>query len=258
MKTSSYVQNFLEKTRNNNNRTQMNLTGRRDSGFSNYTGPSAFRQFTGRPGGYFAATGAPGAAAAPAPQPMATPSHPYVINVSNSSASAVPNFPLFNANALVYGGGGGTWTAGNYVLTNVTVSSGIGGVTYQTLVGQSQTQPFTIGSTAITAVVNNAQIQQTITVTTTDANGQSQSVPIIFLKDPYQNQTDILVNNTPFRIDGTTVLLINSVLPNAVFNLFLYPAQNLNPASQLMGAPELNTFANPGLIRVLPQATGAM
>ena len=139
----------------------------------------------------------------------------------------------------------------------VTVSSGLGGVTYQTLVAQSQTQPFTIGSTAITATVNSAQIQQTISVTTTDASGLTQGVPIIFLKDPYQNQTDIIVNNTPYRIDGTTAMTIASVLPNAVFSLFLYPAQNINPASQLMGNQTTQNFANPGLIRVLPTAVGS-
>ena len=249
----NYVQNYLQKVKRGNNANQMNMDGR----YANMSG--RHNQFTGGVMGnnYFNQTGG-AATAAPAAAPAATPSHPYVITVSNNTSSAVAAFPLFGANALVFGGGGGSWSGGNYTLSGVTVSSGLPNVTYQTLVSQSQTQPFTIGSTAITATTVDAQIQQTINVTTTDANGQSQSVPIIFLKDPYQNQTDIIVNNTPYRIDGTTAMNISSVLPNAVFNLFLYPAQNINPAQQLWGNATTNTYANPGLIRVLPTATGAM
>jgi len=225
----------------------MNFAG--DARYNNFVG----NQFTGARMPMLNATGA----ATATPSPATTPSHPYVIVVSNSSATAVANFSLFNANTSLYSAGF-TGNNGNYISGSITVSSGLSGVTYQTLVSQSQTQPFTIGSTAITAVVNNAQIQQNITVTTTDASGLTQGVPIIFLKDPYQNQTDILVNNTAYRIDGTTAMTIANILGNAVFNLYLYPAQNINPASQLMGAPTTQQFANPGLIRVLPTATGAM
>ena len=246
---SQFVQKYLSKTRESNNGSQLNMSGSR---YSNFVG----NNFTGNMRGlgavgYANATG-------PVPQaamPQATPSHPYLITVSNSVASNVANFPLFNANVSLYGG---KFANGNYTDQGVTVSSGLSGVSYQTLVAQSSTQPFTIGSTAITAITNNAQIQQAITVTTTDASGLTQGVPIIFLKDPYQNQQDILVNNTPYRIDPTTVMTIANVLPSAVFTLYLYPAQNINPASQLMGSPTTQNYANPGLIRVLPTATGAM
>ena len=241
---SSYVQNYLQKTRSANNASQMNFGG--NSRFNNFVGKTAGNHYMNATGN---GTTAPAQMA-----PQATPSHPYVINVSNSTSSAVPNFILFNGNTSIYATG---WTAGSYTQSGVTISSGLGNVVYQTLVSQSLTQPFTIGSTAITATVNAAQIQQTINVSTVDASGQSQAVPIIFLKDPYQNQTDIIVNNTPYRIDGTTALTISNVLPNAVFSLYLYPAQNINPSAQLWGNAAVNTYANPGLIRVLPTATGA-
>ena len=247
MRPSNFVQTYLQKTRNTNNRTQMNFSG--DARYNNFTGAAAGSR-------YFNATGATVAAApAAAPAPMATPSHPYVITISNGSASNVANFVLFNGNTSIYST---NFSNGNYVLSSVTVSSGLGNVTYQNLVSQSLTQPFTIGSTVVIASAVSAQIQQPINVTTTDASGLTQGVPIIFIKDPYQNQTDMLVNNTPYRIDGTTSMTIANVLPNAIFTLYLYPANNVNPASQLMGQDTTRAYANPGLIRVLPTATGAM
>ena len=243
---SQFVQKYLAKTRESNNANQLNFSG--NGRYSNFVG----NQFTGASIPRLNATGPAAPAAA---MPQATPSHPYLIVVSNSAASSVANFPLFNANTLLFGG---KFTAGNYVDQGITVSSGIGGVLYQTLVAQSITQPFTIGQTAITATTNNAQILQAINVTTTDASGLTQGVPIIFIKDPYQNQTDMIVNSTSYRIDGTTVMTIANVLPSAVFTLYLYPAQNINPASQLMGASTTQSFANPNLIRVLPSSTGVM
>ena len=243
---SNYVQNYLQKTRSANNANQMNFGG--NGRYNNFVGTTAGNH-------YMNATGN-GTTAPVQMAPQATPSHPYVINVSNSTSSAVANFTLFNGNTGLYSAGF-VGNAGTYIQSGVYVSSGLGNVTYQTLVSQSLTQPFTIGSTAITSVVNAAQIQQTINVSTVDASGQSQAVPIIFLKVPYQNLTDIIVNTTPYRIDGTTALTISNVLPNAVFSLYLYPAQNINPSAQLWGNAAVNTYANPGLIRVLPSATGA-
>ena len=249
MRTSKYVSQYLQATRNSNAANQMNFAGR-DSRYANMTGNMS--RFTGGNGSYFnaAGTAAPAAAAA---QPMATPSHPYAITVSNSNASTVSNFVLFNGNVTPPGSTG--WSGGNYSTGGVTVT-GIY-TTYQTLVSQSMTQPFTIGSTYVTAVNVNAQVQQSLTVNTTDASGLTQGVPIPFLKDPYQNQADTLVNNTPYRIDGTTSVTITALLAYAVAQYYFYPAQNINPASQLMGKDPNQYFQNPGLIRVLPVATGA-
>jgi len=249
MRTSKYVTSYLNQTRQSNAANQMNFTGR-DSRYANMTGSNMSR-FTGGAGSYFNAAGT--APAATAVAPAATPSHPYAITVSNSNASAVTNFILFNGNVTPPGSTG--WSGGNYSSGGVTVTGVY--TTYQTLVSQSMTQPFTIGSTYVSAINVNAQVQQALTVNTTDASGMTQGVPIPFLKDPYQNQPDTLVNNTPYRIDGTTSVTITTILPNAVVTYQFFPAQNINPASQFMGLDPNRYYQNPGLIRVLPVATGA-
>ena len=248
-RTSSYVQNYLTQTRKNNAANQMNFAGN-DSRYANMSG--GMRSFTGGNGSYFNAAGAAAPAAAMAP--AATPSHPYAITVSNSNASTQNNFQLFGGNTTPPGSTG--WSGGSYTSGGVTVSGVY--ASYQTLVSQSMTQPFTIGSTWVGVVSgSNAQVQQPLQVTTTDASGLTQGVPIPFRKDPYQNQSDILVNNTPYRIDGTTVVAITALLANTVVTYEFYPAQNINPASALMGQDTNRFYQNPGLIRVLPVATGA-
>ncbi len=238
MKPSKFVTDYLNRTQGRNNAHQMNFSG--DSRFSNYTGNN---------GRTFNATGPAMAPAAAAP--MVTPSHPYAITISNSSGSTVTNFALFGGNSAIYATG---WSGGSYTNGSITVTGLY--TSYQNLVSQSQTQPFTIGSTYVTAITNNAQIQQGITVTTTDASGRTAGIPIQFLKDPYQNQTDTLVNNQPYTIDGTTTIAVSQILPNAVFTMYFWPANNLNPASVLNGNNMQLNYQAPGLIRVLPTSTG--
>ena len=220
----------------------------KDDSYVNFTGANAGSK-------YFNATGANTAATGQGSTP-----HPYIITVSNSSASTFTNFVLFNGNSLVYQSLAqykisGFDNNGNYVTASgITVSSAISGVTYLQLVSQSITQPFNIATTVVTTAENGAaQLQQPITVTTTDASGVSQGKPVIFIKDPYQSQKYILVNNEPYSIDGTTTLAVN-IQPNAVFNLYFYPSANINPASQLGGQDTTLTYAPASLIRVLPVA----
>ena len=246
---SSYVRNYLNATRQHNAANQMNFSGN-DARYANMSGNMS--RFTGGNGSYFNAAGPAPVAAMQAP--MTTPSHPYAVTVSNSNASTVSNFVLFNGNATPPGSTG--WSGGNYTTGGVTVSGVY--ASYQSLVSQSMTQPFTVGSTWVGVVSgSNSQVQQPLSVTTTDASGMTQGVPIPFRKDPYQNQTDTLVNNTPWRMDGTTSVTITAILANTVVTYEFYPAQNINPASALMNQDTNRFYQNPGLIRVLPVATGA-
>lgn len=185
---------------------------------------------------------------------------PYVITINNTSRGAVDvnNFTIFNGNAIgnntqinpvnfPYG----NFTAnGNYTFNGVVVSSGIGGVSYQALVNQSQSQPFNVGTTVI--VANNdvvAQIQQSIISSTTDANGLTQGVPVPLLKDPFQSQKDMIVCDTPYQIDGTAALTITTVLAGANFSIYFYPSQNISPTNTLAGQSSLVDCKKPDLIR---------
>ena len=113
---------------------------------------------------------------------------------------------------------------------------------------------FCVGTSTIQAVKVQPQANIGIFVFAEekDINDVSKGVPIVWLKDPYRNQSAVLVNNTPYHLRGGGII-IPKVLPNAEFYLFLYPAQNINPASPLMGQG-IPFSGNPLLIRQLPTA----
>jgi len=112
----------------------------------------------------------------------------------------------------------------------------------------------TIGSIYVTAESVNAQVQQPVIVHTDDImRGAYHGVRIQMLKDPYQNQSDSVVNSTPFTLynnDGCVSGLIINVLPNAKVVYYLYTASTASTKSE-----EETNYAAPKLIRVLPMAT---
>ena len=208
--------------------------------FNNFTGSGAY--FTGN-GGYNGQDGSmSGGAQAPAAQ-----AQPYIITISNSTASQVNNFVIFNAWNYLYGQGG-TFTNGSLVPTNtgVTISGALSNVTYQYLLSQTNTIPFAVGATQIITTVNAAQVNQSMQVQSIDANGDAVSKQIIWAINPFQNQNGTIINNTQYRIDGSTSLTF-SVLPNAVFTLYFWPMQSVDQARSLTNSAPSQQFGNPGL-----------
>ncbi len=183
--------------------------------------------------------------------PESTSPTPFVINIRNATTNTIVDFPLFGANSTLYQYKNFFNANGNFILTGVIVTAPVPNTSYRAMVVQSQTQPFTIGKTVITGIDNLAQIQQSITVTTTDASGKTQGEPMYILKDPYQNQSDMVVSDTPYAIDGTALLTV-TILPLAEINVFFYPTNTLNPANLLVGVDQAVTLPTPKLIRVLP------
>ncbi len=60
---------------------------------------------------------------------------------------------------------------------------------------------YTIGSIFAMATTNSQSVSIPIIVHTDDyRKGHYYGARIIFLKDPYQNQTDVIVNNVPFSL----------------------------------------------------------
>jgi len=237
MKSSPFIQKYLRNVNNNANERMVNFTGR-DNNYANFTANER----------YFNADAAAPAQAAPAQQAPA-PSRPYIITVSNSSnVTTVSNFDILGAYQYLFSSGFNANT-GALTISGVTISSGLSNVTYQFLLQQSQQNPFTVGRTLIQSQVNSSQITQTINVTTTDASGLQAVSPLIPIIDPYQNQTNNLVVDMPFRIDGSTKLTFSQILPNSVFTVYLYPSVNINPSRDLTGSDAQRQYAAPGIIR---------
>ena len=211
----------------------------------NYSGGFApmRRNFVAQP----AFQNATGAAAMSSPGGAVKRSMPYIINITNGSTAAQSNVDVLGANQYLFNTG--LQANGDLVIGSITISSGVPNISYRDLLATSQTNPFTVGQTYISSQATPAQVQEVFTVTTKDPNGSLLQVPISPAIDPYQQQSGILVDDTPYRIDGNTKLTISQVLGSAVVQVRFFPADNINPGRALAGQPVGQSFADPGLIR---------
>ena len=137
----SYIKKYLENAKNFANEKYMNAIG-----FDYFAGGDQFFDADGE------GAVAPQAGGVPSMAAMRT-SQPYIITVSNASATSVSNFDVLGAYQYL---GGGTFTSGNQVVTGagyqITISSAISNVTYQEFLYQSMNSPFSVGLTYIESV----------------------------------------------------------------------------------------------------------
>lgn len=235
----SYIKQYLQNARNFANESYLNADGFVDDDTNYFTGNED----------YFSADGMPMAS----PQASVPTSQPYIITISNASATTVSNFDVLGAyqylqpNASV-----ASYNAnGDLVFVNgITILSGISNVTYQQFLYQSMNSPFSVGMTYIQSLSGSqAQITQPMTLNTRDANGNQALKTIVVTIDPYQQQTGVVAVKQLYRIDGYTKLTISTVLPSVVFQLQFYPADNINLARGLAGRPASRQFGNPRIVK---------
>jgi hypothetical protein len=174
-------------------------------------------------------------------------SQPYIVTITNTGTT-VANFDILGSFEKL---GSATFVAGNLVDGDVTISSGIPNVTYQQMLYQFQTTPFSIGLTYIQST-NASQLLEVISVNTRDANGNLAQKPLTPVVDPYQQQTTVLAMRQGYRIDGYTKLILASVLGSATVKLYFYPSDNINIARGLAGRSASREFASPGIVKAQP------
>jgi hypothetical protein len=174
-------------------------------------------------------------------------SQPYIVTITNTG-SAVANFDVLGSFEKL---GTSTFTNGNLVSGNVTISSGIPNVTYQQMLYQFQVTPFSIGLTYLQSS-SNSQLLEVISVNTRDANGNLAQKPLIPTIDPYQNQDTVLALRQGYRIDGYTKLIISQILASTTVKLYFYPSDNINIARSLAGRSANREFASPGIVKSQP------
>lgn len=229
----SYIKKYLQNARNFAQEKHLNYAGGWD-----FTADA-------EGGTFFPADGEP-APAAPAPQNMRT-SQPYIITVSNASATSTSNFDVLGAYQYLQNAG---FSAGSLTVGNVTISSAISNITYQEFLYQSMNSPFSVGMTYVESVSGSAtQVTQTLTLNTRDANGNQALKTLVPTIDPYQFQTGIVVLNQPYDIDGFTKITISTILPSVVFRIHFYPKANLNIARGLKGTQVSAEYAGPGVVK---------
>jgi hypothetical protein len=224
----------MQNARNFANETYLNADGFLDDDTSYFTGGDDF----------FNADGMPMASAPAAAVPT---SQPYIITISNASASSVSNFDVLGAYQYLQNAG---FSNGSLTISGVTISSGISNVTYQQFLYQSMNSPFSVGLTYVQSLSGSqAQITQPMTLNTQDANGNQALKTIVVTIDPYQQQTGVVAVKQLYRIDGYTKITISTVLASVVFQLQFYPADNINLARGLAGRPASRQFGNPQIVK---------
>jgi hypothetical protein len=227
----------MENARNFANENYLNADGFIDDDTNYFTGGDDF----------FSADGMP--MATPQAQASVPTSQPYIITVSNASATSVSNFDVLGAYQYLQNTGFNTST-GNLTISGITISSGIANVTYQQFLYQSMNSPFSVGMTYIQSIGGSqAQITQPLNLTTQDANGNQATKAIIVTIDPYQQQTGVVAVKQLYRIDGYTKITIATVLPSVVFQMQFYPADNINLARGLSGRPASRQFGKPSIVK---------
>lgn len=175
-------------------------------------------------------------------------SQPYILTISNASATAVSNFDVLGAYTYLTSG---AFVNGSLTISGVTISSAITNVTYQQFLAQSQIQPFSVGMTYIQSVSGaQAQIAVPFTLNTQDANGNQLLRTITPIIDPYQQQQGIVAIKQLYSIDGFTKLTFSEIAASVVFKLMLFPAANINLASGLQGQSVAQSYGNPNITGV--------
>lgn len=229
----SYIRQYMQNARNFANENYLNADGFIDDDTSYFTGE----------GDFFNADGMP----MPQAQASVPTSQPYIITVSNASASAVSNFDVLGAYQYLQNTG---FVNGSLTISGITISSGISNVTYQQFLYQSMNSPFSVGLTYVQSIGGSqAQITQPLTLNTQDANGNQALKTLVITIDPYQQQTGVVAVKQLYRIDGYTKLTISTVLPSVVFQIQFYPADNINLSRGLSGRPASRQFGNPKIVK---------
>lgn len=240
----SNIKNYISQARNSANESYNNFAGFPNQGNGGYNRPN-FRNMTAGVTSYKMNADGSGNNA---PQ-----SQPYILTISNASATAVSNFDVLGA--FTYIGNTG-FSNGSLTISGVTISSAISNVNYQQFLYQSMQQPFTVGLTYIEAVTASAsQVNTTFVLNTQDANGNQMLRTIVPTIDPYQQQSSIVAVKQLYSIDGFTKLTFSSVLQGS-FRIHFYPATNINLASGLDGQQVTQNYGDPNVVPFLNTLRG--
>jgi hypothetical protein len=246
----SYIRQYMQNARNFANENYLNADGFIDDDTNYFTGNEDF----------FSAYGMPMNASPMASAPV---SQPYIVTVTNASATAISNFDILGAYQYLGGGimstavpaatsstfnSSGSLVISSTVNYSVTISSGISNVTYQQFLYQSMNSPFSVGMTYI-QTSSSTQLTTPIVVNTSDANGNQALKTLVITIDPYQQQTGVVAVKQLFRIDGYTKLTLSTLVASAVVTFQFYPADNINLARGLAGRPASRQFSKPNIVK---------
>ncbi len=182
-----------------------------------------------------------------APDMDILPQQPYIIQVSNSCASAaVSNVDIGNAYATrIKYDASGTFNYGQS--SNISITSTVTDITYQEFLAATEVNPFTVGKTMI--ISSNAnQVEQTVQINHKNAAGKQDSFVISAAMSPFQNLTDRVIDETAYVWDGFTRFRFNQINAAATVTVRLYLKNKFSPTRIIQGLSGVIGYTNPNLI----------
>ena len=183
-----------------------------------------------------------------APAPLRT-SAPYIVQIVNACTSAIASVDIGDSYT--------NRTVSNFgQSSNITITSTISGITYIEFLAQSESQPVKIGRTMIIST-SAGQLDQTVAVTHRDAVGNRADHIITPTVDPYQNQTDRIIDEYEYLFDGFTRLRFNQINGSATVTTRMYPVSKFVATQMVAGRPAQQVYSAPHLIKVAPTAIPA-
>lgn len=162
---------------------------------------------------------------------------PYQLTVVNSTAG--------NLTMVIFGNNANLLSTNFGSSVGLSVTPAQTNITYLQLLQQSASQPFETSLIRVQST-NASQVTQILTVTVTDANGQSATLPIITQSyfSSYQQQSGILDVPYQLKIDGNTSIT-STILANTTVTFTFFPAEKVNTAKGLAGQGAVQVYGNP-------------
>lgn len=208
-----------------------------DSHANNFSSANGWQEFSGDNYNYMDNSGI-GASAPSNANP--SDSLPYVVIVSNSTASAVTGVIILGANVNT---GNAVTNLGNVAAITITMDSG--DTTYAQFLESIKSQPFKVGVTHIEGSTT-AQTFKTLTFTEKATNGRKIEYPFTPRLDPLQQQSTVTIVKHKYTVDAWTQIT-TTIVANGTLTLSIYPMNELNVARGLEGRQVEKNYGAPHL-----------
>jgi hypothetical protein len=170
-------------------------------------------------------------------QPIRRSPSPYQLLITNTTPNPLEAI-IFGKNIYLLSPNFGS-------SVGITLTPSQAGVSYLQVLQQSGDQPFETSLIRVQST-NTAQITQIINITSTDANGQKCTIPLITQSYFSANQFQAGIIDIPYnlKVDGNTYLTY-TVLGNTTVVMTFFPAEKANVSRMLAGASTLQKYGAP-------------
>lgn len=127
--------------------------------------------------------------------------------------------------AATAGGGVNVTTFSNFGQnSNITITTPLNGITYQEFLAERENAPIKVLKTEIIST-SAGQLNEAVTITHRDSNGNRIDHTVAPVVDPMQTQTDRVIERKEFLFDGFTRIRLRQLNGSATVTLRFHPEQ---------------------------------